>query len=130
MGSTSDRLALLVHLGRPVSGIELDEAQDFVGEVLPQVEDDLFLDLRDRQAGDVDVAVEAQGDLAVGPDQPLARDRPARQRLEDLDEHQVGRLDDVIRHRDLLELAGDVAVGDLLFRRPDRLAAACGANGQ
>ena len=43
-----------------------------------QVEDDLLLDLGDRQTGDLDLAIEAQRDLAVGPDQPLARDRCVR----------------------------------------------------
>src|SRR5271157_5672424 len=94
------------------------------------MQNDFFLHLRDGQAGDVDIAVKAQRDLAVGPQQPLARDRPPWQGFKDFDEHQVRWLDDIIGHRYLLEFAGNIAACDLLFGRLDRLAPACGAHGQ
>ena len=63
------------------------------------MQDDPLLDLGERQAGDGDLAVEAQADAAIGADQPLARDRPARQGFQHLDDEHVGRLDDVLGTR-------------------------------
>ena len=54
------------------------------------MQDDFLLDLGRGQARDVDLAVEAQGDSAIGPDEPLARDRPAGQGLQDLDDDEIG----------------------------------------
>ena len=73
--------------------VAVRQAEDLVREELAQVQDDLLLGLRDRQPGHVDLAVEAQRDLAVGADQPLARDRPARQGFQHLDDEHVRRLD-------------------------------------
>ena len=63
---------------------------------LPEMLDDRDLDLLERQTPDVEHRHRSPTtDLAVRSDQPLARDRPARQGFEDFDEDQVGRLDDI-----------------------------------
>ncbi len=56
---------------------DLDESQHFVGQESPQMLDDLYLRLPDRQPPDVNVAIESQADRAVRTDQPLPRDRSA-----------------------------------------------------
>src|SRR5262249_39650795 len=70
--------------------------------------------------------VEAERDFAIRPDQPLSRDRTSGERIQHFDNDQVGRLDNVVRHRDLLEFVGYVAVGDFLFRCSHRLASTGG----
>ena len=76
--------------GSPVSSSRAMSPRHVVGEVFCQMQDDLFLDFRKRQAGDVDIAVETKPDRPVGPHQPLARNRPAGQSLQHLDDQQSG----------------------------------------
>ena len=60
-----------------------DEPEGLVRNVLPQPLDDLDLDLRAVQPDDREVAVEPERNRPVGSDDPLARDRPTGQRLQD-----------------------------------------------
>jgi hypothetical protein len=46
--------------------VESDQAEDFIADELPEVKDDPLLDLRQGQAGDADISVEAQADAAIG----------------------------------------------------------------
>ena len=55
---------------------------------------DLLLDFRERQAGDMDISIESEADGPIRPHQALTGDRPARSCLEHLDEQEVRRLDD------------------------------------
>ena len=62
--------------------------------------DDLLLDFGKCQARDVDVSIEAERNLAVGTNQTLAGNGPARKGLEYFDEQHVGRFDDIIPQTD------------------------------
>src|SRR5271155_4905238 len=54
-----------------------------------------LLDLRKRESRDVNITIEAQADGSIGTYEALTRNWPARKRLQDLDEKQVGRLDNM-----------------------------------
>ncbi len=48
-----------------------------------------------RQTFDVNIAIEAQRDRTVRSNQPLAGNRPARQRFKDFDQYEIRWLDDI-----------------------------------
>jgi hypothetical protein len=91
LGVDRAQSARAISLGLVGVGIVLDQAEPVIRKILLHVQDDLFLDFRDRQPGDLDVSIETQADGAVGPDQPLAGDGPAGEGLEHFDQEQVRR---------------------------------------
>ncbi len=70
LGIDGNLLVVIRILGIAGSGRQASEI--IIRHILAQVKNDLFLDLERRQTRDVNLAVEAEGDLAVRLDQSLA----------------------------------------------------------
>ena len=62
-----------------------------VRQSFPEVFNDGDFDLLDRHPPDLNLAVEAEADLAIGPDHSFSRDRSAGQSVEELNQDQVRR---------------------------------------
>ncbi len=71
------------------------ETKGLVCEVSPEMFYDRDLELFLCQSSRINVAIKPQANLAIGPDEPFSRDRPARQCIEYFDDDQIGRLDHI-----------------------------------